>query len=174
MLSAKKLNLPENTPYEALDEARVEHCATDTANVIKQYTQSIEDKTFEAKQKEYMKNCLNEKIEWHNNNKYNGGKSALELYLKEKFRTQDNEVGTAIRTNARGEFDNAAFTGKKYKAGKLGEMLHDLVKGRGKMIAGASLGAVALAGFGIAGYKSGWFSPKFDEQTKAGEFSQVV
>ena len=81
MLSASKLGLDKNVSYDVLDEARVEHSAKDTANMIKEFLKPVEDGTFEAKQKQYIENCLKEKIEWHNNNAYNGGKSALEVVV---------------------------------------------------------------------------------------------
>ena len=43
------------------------------------------DLTVTKKQKSFIENCFNEKIEWHNNNAYNEGKSALEIYLKDKI-----------------------------------------------------------------------------------------
>ena len=35
-----------------------------------------------------------------------------------------------------------------------------------KKIAGFALGIAALAGLGVAGYKSGWLSPRFEEDPK--------
>lgn len=163
MLSPNKLGLAKDVAPDILDEARVEHSAKQTADIIKEYLKPIQDKTFDAKQRQYMENCLKEKIEWHNNNAYNDGKSALEIYLKDKFRTQDNNVATEFRTNGRGEFNNEAF-----KINASGGFFK-----KHKILAVIALGVAALAGLGVAGYKQGWFSSKHKEE-KSGNLSAVV
>lgn len=168
MLSAAKLGLDKNVAYDTLDEARVEHSAKDTAAMIKEYLKPVEDGSFETKQKQYIENCLKEKIEWHNNNAYNGGKSALEVYLKDKFNTVDNNVATDVKSSGRGEFNNAAFK----SSGKKGKSLWQSIK-KHKTVAYVTVGALGIAGLGYAGYKSGWLSPKFEEETKNGNLSCV-
>lgn len=170
MLSASKLGLDKNVSYDILDEARVEHSAKDTANMIKEFLKPVEDGTFEAKQKQYIENCLKEKIEWHNNNAYNGGKSALEVYLKDKFNTTDNNVATEIKSSGRGEFNNDAFKASKTKGS--GKSLWNTIKKHktAAIITGSALG---LVGLGYAGYKSGWLSPRFEEEKKNGHLSCV-
>lgn len=160
MLSASKLGLDKDVSYEVLDEARVEHSAKDTKSIIKEYLKPVEDGTFEAKQKQYMENCLREKIEWHNNNTYNGGKSALEVYLKDKFNTVDNNVPTDVKTNGRGEFNNEAF-----KITKKGENkpFWNFIK-KHKMTAIITGGTLGIVGLGFAGYKAGWFSSEAEEK----------
>ena len=87
---------------------------------------------------------MNEKIEWHNNNAYNNGKSALEVYLKNKCRTQDNEVNGTFKSNGRGAFDETVFkastdgSGSNVRSGK-----------KGWIIAGIAAAAV-IAGVAIA------------------------
>ena len=170
MLSASKLGLDKNVSYDVLDEARVEHSAKDTANMIKEFLKPVEDGTFEAKQKQYIENCLKEKIEWHNNNAYNGGKSALEVYLKDKFNTTDNNVATEIKSSGRGEFNNDAFKASKAKGS--GKSLWNTIKKHktAAIITGSALG---LVGLGYAGYKAGWLSPRFEEEKKNGHLSCV-
>lgn len=170
MLSASKLGLNKNVSYDILDEARVEHSAKDTANMIKEFLKPVEDGTFEAKQKQYIENCLKEKIEWHNNNAYNGGKSALEVYLKDKFNTTDNNVATEIKSSGRGEFNNDAFKASKTKGS--GKSLWNTIKKHktAAIITGSALG---LVGLGYASYKAGWISPRFEEEKKNGHLSCV-
>ena len=170
MLSASKLGLDKNVSYDVLDEARVEHSAKDTANMIKEFLKPVEDGTFETKQKQYIENCLKEKIEWHNNNAYNGGKSALEVYLKDKFNTTDNNVATEIKSSGRGDFNNDAFKASKTKGS--GKSLWNTIKKHktAAIIAGSALG---LVGLGYAGYKAGWLSPRFEEEKKNGHLSCV-
>lgn len=170
MLSASKLGLDKNVSYDVLDEARVEHSAKDTANMIKEFLKPVEDGTFEAKQKQYIENCLKEKIEWHNNNAYNGGKSALEVYLKDKFNTTDNNVATEIKSSGRGDFNNDAFKASKTKGS--GKSLWNTIKKHktAAIIAGSALG---LVGLGYAGYKAGWLSPRFEEEKENGHLSCV-
>ena len=174
MLSASKLGLSSDVSYDVLDEARVEHSAKDASAKIKEYMKSLQDGTFDAKQKEYIQNCLQEKIEWHNNNAYNNGRSALEVYLKDKFRTQDNNVSTEFHTNGRGKFNNDAF---KTSSGDGTASIWNTVKKHKKalLICG---GFATIAALGAAGYKNGWFSPKFasEEESgkKSGHLSRVV
>ena len=111
---------------------------------------------------------MKEKIEWHNNNAYNGGKSALEVYLKDKFNTIDNNVATDVKSSGRGEFNNAAFK----SSGKKGKSLWQSIK-KHKTVAYVTAGALGIAGLGYAGYKTGWLSPKFEEETKNGNLSCV-
>lgn len=176
MLSASKLGLESNVSYEVLDEARVEHSADDMVKQVKEFLKPMEDGTFDVKQKQYIDNCLKEKIEWHNNNAYNGGRSGLELYLKDKFRTQDNNVATVFRTNGRGEFNNEAFKSN----GAVEKPEGSWVKFKGwlkknKKAAIITSSAVAIAGLGYAGYKQGWFNTKPTEDTKKeGNLSAVV
>ena len=104
MLSKETLGLTKEISPEALDNARVENSAKQVKEKLIEYLKPIEEGSFEAKQKTFIENCLNEKIEWHNNNAYNKGKSALEIYLKDKCRTQDNEVNGVFKSNGRGAF----------------------------------------------------------------------
>ncbi len=156
MLNPEKLGLTANASEEAIDKARKEHSAKQVAEQIKAYLEPIKNNTWEAKQKEFIKNCLAEKIEWHNNNAYNGGKSALEVYLKDKFNIVDNNLPDTYASDMRGEFDNSAFASKGKGAGK------GLSKGSKWAIAIGAL--AALAGVGYTGYKKGWFSPSFKKQ----------
>lgn len=109
MLSPEKLGLSKDISANALDEARVENSAKQVKEKLIEYLNPIKDGTYEAKQKTFIENCFNEKIEWHNNNAYNEGKSALEIYLKDKCRTQDNNVNGVFKSNGRGVFDETAF-----------------------------------------------------------------
>ena len=86
---------------------------------------------------------MNEQIEWHNNNAYNNGKSALEVYLKDKCRTQDNEVNGKFKNNGRGHFDETVF-----KASENGSATTRGGK-KGLIIAGIAAAAV-IAGIAIA------------------------
>lgn len=113
MLSHEKLGISKDITAEALDEARVENSAKQVRDKMKEYLEPLKNGTFEKKQKEFIENCFNEKIEWHNNNAYNGGKSALEIYLKDKCRTQDHNVNGIFKSNGRGLFDESAFNNLK-------------------------------------------------------------
>ena len=146
MLSHDKLGLAKDVSAEVLDEARVENSAKQVAESIKEYLAPLEDGTFVEKQKKYIENCLKEKIEWHNNNSYNGGRSALDLYLHDRFRTQDNNVSINKGSSLRGEFNNKAFeVGKKGGKGwfnKLGK--------KGKIALGIGAGAAVVGGLSYA------------------------
>ena len=109
MLSPEKLGIAKDVSAEVLDEARVENSAKQVKEKLVEYLEPLKDGTFEKRQKTFIENCFNEKIEWHNNNAYNDGKSALEIYLKDKCRTQDNNVNGVFKSNGRGLFDETAF-----------------------------------------------------------------
>lgn len=109
MLSTEKLGLTKGVSAEILDEARVENSARQVKTKLKEYLEPLKDGSFEAKQKSFIENCFGEKIEWHNNASYNKGKSALEIYLKDKCRTQDNNVNGVFKSNGRGIFDETVF-----------------------------------------------------------------
>lgn len=166
MLSAKKLGLADDVKSDVLDNARKEHTSKQIADQIKAYLEPIQDGSFETKQKEYIKNCLSEKIEWHTNREYNGGKSALEIYLKDKFNTANNDIPNEYKSDFRGEFDETAFKRRnKNIAGKLENFF--------KSKSGKCTVILAILGIGFAGYKAGWFSPTFEEEKKAGHLSCV-
>ena len=113
MLNPEELGLSANATREEIYTARRNNISTQMAEQIKAYLEPLKDGTWEARQKEYIKNCAGEKIEWHNNNAYNGGKSALEIYLKEKLHVMDNDVPSEYLSDMRGEFDNSAFENVK-------------------------------------------------------------
>lgn len=148
MLSADKLGLAKDVAPDVLDEARVENSAKQVRDKMKEYLAPLKDGSYEAKQKSFIENCLNEKIEWHNNNAYNNGKSALDIYLKDKCRTQDNAVEGVFKSNGRGAFDETAFK----SVGKDGNWWSRLSK-TNKILAGVAAGVVVL-GAGIAIAKS--------------------
>ena len=118
MISADVLGLSEDVSYDELDKARVEHSAKQVADALSNKYLSIfktkgTHKTKMAKfadnQQKFIENCLAQKIEWHNNNDYNEGRSALDLYAHEKCRTQDNEVNDKPVSSLRGVFDDTVM-----------------------------------------------------------------
>ena len=84
------------------------------------------------------------------------------------WRIVDNNVATDVKSSGRGEFNNAAFK----SSGKKGKSLWQSIK-KHKTVAYVTAGALGIAGLGYAGYKSGWLSPKFEEETKNGNLSCV-
>ena len=109
MLSRKALGLSEETTAIALDIARREHIAPQIAEKKKKFLSTIQTGLFAQRQKEYIKVTMDEKVEWHNNSSYNNGRCADDIYLNDKFRTQDNNVPTEIKSNLRGKFNESAF-----------------------------------------------------------------
>lgn len=141
MLSAAALGLTAAAGHEALDKARVERSAKQVAKKIKQYLEPLASGNFEEKQKGFIERTMKEKVEWHNNDKYNKGRSALDIYAKDKMRMQDNNVATEIKGNLRG---------KKFDTNAIQEVAE--VGGSRKMGGGKKAlvyGLVALAGAGI-------------------------
>ena len=157
MLSAEKLGLAADTPYEDLDKARKNHSSKQIAQKLKEYLKSLDDNTFADKQKTYIENCLQEKVEWHNNNSYNEGKSALDLYLNSKLHTKDNNIPIEIKSDARGTFDETVFRGGK--PGNEGGKWF----ARNKKLAIGAVCILALAGLG---YKLVGKSSKTEKKDK--------
>ncbi|MBR1776026.1 glycosyltransferase [bacterium] len=171
MLNPEKLGLASDASAEAIDKARKENSSKQVAEQIKAYLEPIKTGQWEAKQKEYIKNCVAEKIEWHNNSAYNGGKSALEIYLKEKFNIADNDIPNEYKSDMRGEFDNSAFCGE----GKAGSKISNFFKSKGGKWTIAGAGVAALAGLAYLGHKQGWFSSSYEEkEDKSKHLSAVV
>lgn len=115
MVSADVLSLNANATYDELDKARVEHSAKEVAQALSEkYLAPFKEKgthkakmqKYEENQKKFIENCLAQKIEWHNNNAYNGGRSALDLYAHDKCRTQDNDVNDKPVSSLRGIFND--------------------------------------------------------------------
>jgi hypothetical protein len=141
MLSAATLGVSAAAGYKALDEARINNSSKQVAKKIKKYIEPLSNRTFEEKQKNFIEKTLKEKVEWHNNNKYNNGRSALDLYAKDKMRMQDNNVATEIKGNLRGNgFNSGAITDPR-KIDPIGPTK----KGKNALI----YTLVALAGAGI-------------------------
>ena len=118
MINSAVLGLPAEATYEEIDAARVQHSAEQVADALRDkyltpFMGKGSEKTkmakFAKKQQEYIANCLEQKIEWHNNAEYNKGRNALDLYAHEKCRTQDNEVEDTPVSSLRGNFDDAAM-----------------------------------------------------------------
>lgn len=168
MLNPEKLGLSANVSEEELDKARKANSAKEVAEQLKAYLEPIKDGTWEAKQKEYIKNCVAEKIEWHNNNEYNGGKSALEIYLKDKFRTSDNDIPLEYKSDMRGEFDNTAF--KKSIKSKGGGFFKSKA---GKWTLGIGAGLAAIVGIGYAN-KKGMFTKTNEQEEHKPSLSEVA
>ena len=183
MLNPEKLGLKAGAEEAVVDNARVENTAKQVKDKLKEYVKSITEGNFETKQKEMMNNCRNEKIEWHNNNAYNNGKSALEVYLKDKLNTTNNEVNGAFKTNGRGAFNESAFTDAIKDGGTTekpsvnsGETksawtkIVNFFKSKpGKITAGATAGVAIIGGILLAGKKAGWFN-KHDSAPKVDNF----
>ncbi|MBR6163717.1 glycosyltransferase [bacterium] len=120
MVQSDVLGLAEDATYEEIDEARVKHSAKQVSEALRDKyltpflgkgSEKVKFNKFAKKQKEYIGNCLEQKIEWHNNSAYNQGRSALDLYAHDKCRTQDNEVEDKPVSSLRGEFDDEAMVG---------------------------------------------------------------
>lgn len=118
MVSNDVLQLSDKPTYEEIDSARIERSAKEIRDTLKnKYLApfmkegSEEEKysEFKGNQLKLMENCLSQKIEWHNNNEYNGGRSALDIYLHDKCRTQDNDVNDTPVTSLRGAFNDSAL-----------------------------------------------------------------
>lgn len=109
MINPEELGLSANAAEKEIDAARRSNIAKQVAEQVRSYLEPLKNGSWEVKQQEYIKNCAGEKIEWHNNNSYNGGKSALEIYLKEKLNVLSNDVPTEYASDMRGDFDNSAF-----------------------------------------------------------------
>lgn len=112
MLSRKALGLDSTASAEALETARLEHTAKNVAEMLKNYVEPMNDGTFVEKQKEFIRNTLDQKIGWNENLAYNNGKSALNKHMTERWRCQDNNVATELKNSLFGEFDNKAFDKK--------------------------------------------------------------
>ena len=121
MLNPEELGLPANAAEKEVNAARRSNISKQMAEQIKAYLEPLKDGKWETRQKEYIKNCAGEKIEWHNNNAYNGGRSALEIYLKDKLHVMDNDVPMDYLSDMRGEFDNSAFKSAKTRGSKGGK-----------------------------------------------------
>jgi len=168
MLNPEKLGLAANVSDEELDKARKANSAKEVAEQIKAYLEPLKDGTWETKQKEYIKNCVAEKIEWHNNSEYNGGKSALEIYLKDKFRTSDNDIPMEYKSDMRGEFDNTAFKKSVRSKGK------GFFKSKaGKWTLGIGAGIAAIVALSYAN-KKGNSSIKKEEEENKPRLSEVA
>lgn len=118
MVSADDLKLKGDVSYDELDKARVEHSAKEVAQALSEKylapfktkgSQKSKMAAFAKNQKQFIVNCLSQNIEWHNNNDYNGGRNALDLYAHDKCRTQDNEVNDKPVSSLRGIFDDAVM-----------------------------------------------------------------
>lgn len=175
MLNPEKVGLEATASADALDKARRSNIAKQMAEQMKSYLEPIKDGSWETKQKEYIKNCLAEKIEWHNNNAYNGGKSALEMYLDKKFNTRNNDIPSQYASDMRGEFDNSAFAEPKVETPKVETVKPKLetdstevvesgfkkfFKSKGGKIAAIAAGILAVVGLIYAAYKKGSASNK--------------
>ncbi len=103
-----------------------------------------------------LKNQVNIKTGWENNQAIiRSAVPSGELY-RQQFKKDAKNVG---------KDDLIRFTGKMPSAGK-GKSNGIHFDGKTKKIAGIALGIAALAGLGVAGYKSGWLSPRFEEDPK--------
>lgn len=116
-----------------------------------------------------LKNHVNENTTWFGNGWLSKtGKSAGELYKEYHF----NNKGKNITKEDLIKLDFSGLTPYRGKTGGSGNWLN-FGGAKGKKIAGIALGVAALTGLGIAGYKSGWISPKFREEQKNGHLSCV-
>ncbi len=122
MVSADELGIKGNVSYEELDKARVEHSAKEVAQALSEKylapfktkgSHKANMKKYEENQKKFIENCLAQKIEWHNNNAYNDGRSALDLYAHDKCRTQDNDVEDKPVSSLRGIFNDRVMEEEK-------------------------------------------------------------
>ncbi len=86
------------------------------------------------------------------------GKSAGELYSEYHFKNKGKNISEKDLI----KLDFSGLTPFKGN-GKTGGIHFDA---KTKKIAGFALGIAALAGLGVAGYKSGWLSPRFEEDPK--------
>lgn len=93
-------------------------------------------------------------------------KSSGQLYFDYHF----NNKGRNIKKKDLIQLD---FSGLHEQSARIGgKGVH--FNGKTKKIAGAALGIAALAGLGVAGFKKGWFSPKFEEEKKNGSISCIA
>lgn len=93
-------------------------------------------------------------------------KSSGQLYFDYHF----NNQGRNIKKKDLIQLD---FSGLHEQSARIGgKGIH--FNGKTKKIAGAALGIAALAGLGVAGFKKGWFSPKFEEEKKNGSISCIA
>ncbi len=170
--------MAEDFAEDALDGKRIECAAKDMAETIKEYYNAV--KSGDDAQKTFIKNAMDTHTEWHNNGRFNDGRSALDVYLKDKCRTQDNQVATVVKTSGRGEFDNGVFaTVKETIKQTTGEASPAPQATKGwwqKLGKTGRFGviAVALAAIGFAAYK---FAPAIKAHLQAPQkkkFSKVA
>ncbi len=94
------------------------------------------------------------------------GKSSGQLYFDYHFNNRGKNI-------SRNDLIKLDFSGL-HSAPKAGSFTRDIhFSGKQKKIAGIALGVAALAGLGVAGYKNGWFSSKFEEKKENGHLSRA-
>lgn len=82
-LTPERYNLSWADSAETIDEARVARQSKQTSDMIKEMFYEYKD-NHEAYVAKCKKN-LEEKVDWHNNNEYNHGKSANKVYMEDIF-----------------------------------------------------------------------------------------
>lgn len=115
-----------------------------------------------------LANQIKEDTTWFGNGWLsNTGKSAGELYQEYHF----NNKGKNISKKDLITLDFSGLSKGGHTTEVTGQSVH--FGGKTKKAAAIALGIAALAGIGVAGYKGGWFSPKFEEETKNGNLSCI-
>ncbi len=80
LVNANSLGLPENVSAEKLDKTRIKSSAQEIAQEIKKAL-SLDEISY----KKMSENAFLQKIDWHENAAFNGGRSANTRYLEEVF-----------------------------------------------------------------------------------------
>ena len=119
-----------------------------------------------------LKNQVNIHTAWENN----GWLSKTKLPAAELYRQK--HINAKAENIAKDDLLKLDFSGLGESFEKEGtdNKVHTSFKNwfkKNKKAAIIAGGAVALAGLGYAGYKGGWFSPKFEEKKKDGQLSCV-
>ncbi len=126
-----------------LNTARRKAISVEVSDCMKDFAEVLKD---EAQFKQMMKNTLLEETDWHNNSRYNGGKSANQRYFNEVFNISDNyriisERNELPLKNLKGDFNVVNSIGKN---------MRKKIIGNNRIIA-LSIGLFSVLA-GIAGY----------------------
>lgn len=97
------------------------------------------------------------------------GKSSGDLYMEYHFKNS----GKNITKDDLIKLDFSGITDKESKITQKAKKWFNFKSRQGKIALGTIAGIAALGGLGYAGYKSGWLSPKFEEQKKCGHLSCI-
>ena len=120
--------------------------------------------------KNILKNQVDGNTKWFGNAWLSKtGKSSGDLYMEYHFKNSGKNISKEDLI----KLDFSGISEKESKITQKAKKLFNLKSRQGKMVLGTIAGIAALGAIGYGGYKTGWLSPKFEEEKKHGNLSRI-